>query len=339
MDMQRLWPHEAQKIAHTILTRHNVPQRLATEISNTLLAAQMDGCDSHGLYRLMGIVHSIQVGKVNLNARPVVQASSPNIIKVDAQYGFSQSAFKLGLPLVCEAALDQGLAALVIRRCVHFSALWVELEQIAARGLAAIAMNPTQSYVAPFGGKRALLGTNPLAFAWPRSNKDPMVFDFATSMIARGDIELQRQAQGRIPLGWGVDEHGQDCEDPAHVLDHGAMLAFGGHKGAALSLMIELLAGALIGDFTSPESTDYDEQQHALPMHGELILAFNPKVFSDDAQLTEQKAEALFQSIQDQGARIPSQRRYQNRAKSLKQGMQISRVLYDQLMALAGEGE
>lgn len=334
MNMHRLTPLEAQQIAQNILTKYGVNQELASEISNTMLVAQMDGCQSHGLYRLTGLVHTIQSGKVNLKAQPVVHASSPSLIKVDAQYGFSQAAFKVGLPLLCEAVAQYGLAALVIQRCLHFSALWVELEQIASKGFAAMAMNPTQSYVAPFGGKKALFGTNPLAFAWPRLNHDPLIFDFATSMIARGDIELHRHSQQSIPLGWGVDEHGHDCRDAATVLDHGAMLAFGGHKGSALSLMIELLAGALIGDFTSPESTEYDENKHALPMHGELIIAFNPSQFSDDPLMSDQKAEALFEAMQDQGARLPSQRRYQNRAKSLKEGIEISEALFEQLMLL-----
>lgn len=111
--------------------------------------------------------------------------------------------------------------------------------------------------MAPAGGKKPVFGTNPIAFSWPRPNTNPFVFDFATSAIARGDIEL--------------------------------------------------LLGALIGDLTSAQSLAFDAGAGATPCHGELILAFDPKVFLGDAYATSlQQAEALFESITEQGARLPS---------------------------------
>jgi LDH2 family malate/lactate/ureidoglycolate dehydrogenase len=113
------------------------------------------------------------------------------------------------------------------------------------------------------------------------------------------------------------------------------MLAFGGHKGSALSAMIELLAGPLIGDMTSAESMAFDEGVGAAPCHGELILAFDPKVFlGPDAAQHVARAETMFESIVGQGARLPSQRRYEARGRSKVNGVRIPKALYDDLQTL-----
>ena len=142
-------------------------------------------------------------------------------------------------------------------------------------------MNPSHSWVAPEGGKEPVFGTNPIAFAWPRPGGVPFVFDFATSAIARGDIELHAKQGKAIPPEWAIDADGRPTTDPKAALQ-GAMRTFGGHKGSALAAMVELLGGALIGDMTSRESMDFDEGVGATPCHGELVIAFDPKVFLGD---------------------------------------------------------
>lgn len=195
------------------------------------------------------------------------------------------------------------------------------MEALTARGLVALACNPTQAYVAPAGGRRPLFGTNPLAFGWPRPEGPPFVFDFATSAVARGEIELHRRAGKALPEGWGVDAEGAPSNDARTVLEEGAMLTFGGHKGSALSAMIELLAGPLIGDLTSPESSAVDAGAGGLPYHGELILAFDPQRFLGTAVADyQQRAEQLFAGVEAQGARLPSQRRYQARERNTTRG-------------------
>ncbi len=303
-------------------------------VAATVLAGERDGCASHGLYRLLGCVHSLKAGKVVADAEPEVFDQAPAIVRVDARGGFSRLAFQAGLPALLAKTRDCGIAALAINHCVHFSALWVEIEALVDAGLVALACTPSHAWVAPAGGNRPVFGTNPIAFGWPRAGHAPFVFDFATSAIARGDIELHRRAGKPIPEGWGIDAEGRPSTDAAAVLQ-GAMLTFGGHKGSALAAMVELIAGPLIGDLTSAESLAFDSGSQSSPYHGELIIALDPQRFLGSA--CEQhlaRAEALFDSIQGQGARLPSQRRYQARARSAEQGVQIPQALYDDLKAL-----
>ncbi|EPX63510.1 Ureidoglycolate/malate/sulfolactate dehydrogenase family [Cystobacter fuscus DSM 2262] len=336
--MARMALDELRQLAEAVLRHHGFIEDQLRAIAATLVAGQRDECAAHGLYRLLGIVATLKAGKVVPDAVPEVHDVAPAIVKVDARGGFSQLAFAVGLPLLEEKARRNGLAALAINRCVHFSALWIEIEALTARGLVALACNPTQAYVAPAGGRRPLFGTNPLAFGWPRAGREPFVFDFATSAVARGEIELHRRAGKPLPDGWGVDAQGEPSQDARTVLEEGALLTFGGHKGSALSAMIELLAGPLIGDLTSPESSAHDGGSGALPYHGELILALDPQRFLGPAVAEyQQRAEALFAGIQAQGARLPSQRRFEARARSDAQGVEVPDALLADVRALLNQ--
>ncbi|MBS7661885.1 Ldh family oxidoreductase [Pseudomonas lalucatii] len=332
--MIRLTLEQARELAQDILRSNGFSEPHVQAVTATVLAGERDGCASHGLYRLLGCVSSLKAGKVVADAEPQVFDQAPAIVRVDARGGFSQLAFQAGLPALLAKTRDCGIAALAINRCVHFSALWVEIEALTDAGLVALACTPSHAWVAPAGGTQPVFGTNPIAFGWPRSGRQPFIFDFATSAIARGDIELHRRAGQPIPLGWGIDAQGQPSTDAAAVLN-GAMLTFGGHKGSALAAMVELIAGPLIGDLTSAESLAFDAGSRSSPYHGELIIALDPRRFlGEDADSHLGRAESLFASIQGQGARLPSQRRYQARARSAEQGVQIPQALYDDLKAL-----
>jgi delta1-piperideine-2-carboxylate reductase len=329
---------EVRELALQVLTHHGLSGAQAQAVSNVIMAGERDECHSHGVFRLLMCTRSLRDGKVACHAEPKVTDRSAAVVAVDAQFGFSQLAFEIGSRHLVEKVRRTGIAALVINNCFHFSALWPEVESLAEQGLAAVAMTPSHACVAPAGGSRAVFGTNPMAFGWPRPGDHPYVFDFATSVVARGEIELYRRSGRAIPPGWGIDATGAPTTDAATVLQHGAMLTFGGYKGSALSTMIELLAGPLIGDMTSLESKALDDKSGnagGAPCHGELILAFDPAFFSQGDALADQaRAEQLFEAITDQGARLPSQRRFEARARSLAHGVRIPRALHEDVLAL-----
>jgi delta1-piperideine-2-carboxylate reductase len=294
----------------------------AQALSQVIVAGERDNCKSHGVYRVEGVLRTIKAGKVDPAAEPEVGPLQDSaIVKVNARGGFSNPAFNLGLPLLASRARQFGLAALVINDCTHFAALWPEVEAITDLGLAAMVMCPSYASVAPAGGREPLLGTNPFGFGWPREDGPPYVFDFATSVVARGEIELHRRAGTPLPPGWAIDADGHPTTDPQAALD-GALLPFGGHKGSAIGTMIELLAGIMIGDKTSPEALAYLGATNLGPSHGELVLAFDPARFAEGRPGSPfARAEVLFDAILGQGARLPSQRRFAARIKSQADGI------------------
>ena len=314
---------ELKALITGILVNAGFSPLAANSVATAIALGERDACKAHGVYRIEGCLRTLKAGKVVADAVPQLADDGSGIIRVDAMNGFSGPAFELGAPVVAARARKLGVAALVINHCTHFSALWPEVEVLTEMGVAALAMCPSYATVAPAGGTRPLLGTNPLAFGWPRPGRDPYVFDFATSVAARGEIELYRRAGRKLPEGWGVDAEGRPTTDPAEALA-GAMLPFGSHKGSAISTMIELLAGAMIGDLTSTEALDYLGTTKFLPHHGELILAFSPEAFAGRGGDPFTKAEVLLEAIAGQGARLPSQRRFAARGKAMAEGIALN---------------
>ena len=325
---------EVYTLSLEVLLHAGLSRAQAEPVARTIAAGERDECHAHGLYRLPDYVETVRSPMFVRDAEPEVTDVTAAFSRSNAKFGFSLLAFEQALPALEAKARSQGIAALAINHCFHFSALWFEIEQLTGRGLAALIVTPSHSWVAPSGGSKPLLGTNPIAFGWPRRDHPPYVFDFATSATARGNIAVRELAGESIPLGWGVDATGAPSIDPAAVLQ-GAMLTFGGHKGSALSTMIELMAGPLIGDLTSMESTAFDAGHKAAPSHGELIVAFDLTVLGGaENETSDARAEALFAAFAEQGARLPSQRRYEARGRSLRDGVRVSRQLHDRIRGL-----
>lgn len=295
----------------------------AGSLADVMASGERDGCKSHGIYRLGGILRTMEAGLVRKDAVARVVSEEGAIVKVDGMGGFANPAFQTGLAALVRATQTHGLAALVVNNCVHFSALWWEIEAVVAHDLAALAMCPSYATVAPTGGSLPLLGTNPVAFGWPRPGKPPYVFDFATSVAARGEIELHRRAGTDLPEGWAVGPDGQPTVQPEAALA-GAMLPFGGHKGSAISTMVELLGAVMIGDLTSKAALERIGTTNFLPQHGELLIAFGPRRFTQDTQAMFARSEELFALIVDQGARLPSSRRFAARLKTATEGIALS---------------
>ncbi|MEZ5797754.1 MAG: Ldh family oxidoreductase [Paracoccaceae bacterium] len=308
----------------TIFARAGLRPESAAEVARVIAAGERDNCKSHGIYRIEGCLRVIAAGKMVPDAAPVIHDAGRAVIEVDAGGGFSNPAFHAAKDLVAARARELGLAALVIRDCLHFSALWHDVEALAEAGLAGLSMCPSYSFVAPAGGTQPLLGTNPLAFGWPRPGAHPYVFDFATSVAARGEIELHRRAGKPIPEGWAIDRDGQPTTDPEAALA-GAMLTFGGHKGSAISTMVELLAGAMLGEFMSKEALEFMGGSDLLPRHGALVIALDPQSFAARSGRDPiAEGERLLTAIGAQGARLPSERRFAARRKALRDGIELS---------------
>ncbi|QIB34292.1 Ldh family oxidoreductase [Ancylobacter pratisalsi] len=337
-DTVRISLDEVHALCRDTLLGVGLAEPHALAIARSITRAQADECHSHGLYRLLGYVASVRSGKAARDVLPVLSRTTPVILRVDARRTFAPLAIEIGVPALVEAAKTYGIAALAIHDCYHFSALWADIEPAVDAGLAAWCFTIGQSCVAPAGGTRPLLGTNPIAFGWPGPKQAPFIFDFATSAAARGEIELKRRAGEPIPQGWAVGPDGAPTTDPAQALA-GALLPFGGHKGSALSMMVELIAGPLIGDLTSRQAAAVENGDSGPPLGGELFIAIDPAVFGPatlDQRLAE--ADAVFAAARQQpGVRLPSERRYAARARS-REGALVSAALLAELRTLSEPG-
>ena len=193
----------------------------------------------------------------------------------------------------------------------HFAALWPETEYLAERGLSSIACTVYKPSVAPAGATEPFFGTNPISFAWPRKNSTPLVFDMATSTLAMGDVQIAARDGHSVPHGTGLGPDGKPSDDPKEILK-GVLLPFGGYKGSAISLMIELFSAGLTGDNFSFEAAKTDNNDGGPAKGGELVLAINPELIAGPNWDTH--SEGFFNEIKQlKGIRLPGERRHRNR--------------------------
>ena len=305
----------------------------AAAVADIVTMAERDGCVSHGLFRLPGYVATLKSGKVDGKARPTVTKLAPAVVQVNGHNAFAPTALQAGRPALIEAAKTCGIAVMPLIGVHHFAALWTELEPVCEAGLAAFACTSYKPSVIPAGGKKALFGTNPIAFGWPRNGRPPMIFDMATSVMARGEVGVAARDGHTLPEGVGVDAEGNPTTDPNEILK-GALMTFGGYKGSSLSMMVELLAGAMIGESFSFEAAERDNNDGGPPQGGEFLMAINPSLVRGNDDWGDH-AESFFDKIYEQdGTRLPGDRRISNRDKHDKTGVEVSQIILDKIAAL-----
>ena len=324
------------QLLRQIFLRHGTSVEVADILAHNCATAQRDGAHSHGTFRIPGYLSTLASGWVDGKARPVVEDVASGYVAVDAAGGFAQPALAAARGLLVTKAREAGIAVLAIRNSHHFAALWPDVEPFAAEGLVALSVVNSMTCVVPHGGNKPLFGTNPIAFAAPCAGKDPLVFDMATSALAHGDVQIAARASHSVPVGTGVDKHGQPTTDPAAILEGGALLPFGGHKGSALSMMVELLAAALTGGNFSFE---FDWKRHPgaqTPWTGQLIIVIDPSKSAgrDFAVRSRELVERMHEAGQ---IRLSGDRRYRQRALSHTQGISMPVQELERLRALAGE--
>ncbi len=324
---------QVRDLALTTLKNNGCNDENAQAIAETITTAERDGSASHGLFRLPGYVASLKSGKANGAAAPKVTRPRPAVVHVDNDDGFAPLGIVAGREQLIEAARSQGIACMALVRSHHFAALWHEVEPLCDAGLCALACTAHTAAVAPSGGNRKLFATNPIAFGWPRKNAPPVVFDMATAAMARGEIMLAARDGHDVPVGAGLDAEGNDTTDPNAILNGGVQLPFGGYKGSAISMMVELLAAALVGERFSYEATEADNKDGGPARGGEFILAIDPTASAGDGWA--EHAEGLFERmLAMDGVRLPGDRRYKNRAKAPSEGVQVPAALHEKIKSL-----
>ena len=303
---------EIYQLANKTLLANGCDEENANILSDTIMRAERDGSLSHGLFRLPAYVASLKSKKVNGKARPEIKKISSSVIKVLGNHALAPMVLKLGLPELIKLAKETGVAILAITNSHHMAAMWPETEAVAEEGLAAFACTSYKPMVAPAGAKKALFGTNPISFAWPRPGKTPVVYDMATAAMAMGEVQVAAREGHKVPIGTGLNKDGKETTDPNEIAKGGVLLPFGGYKGSGIARMVELLAGALIGENFSYETAAKDNKDGGPPSGGEFILAMSPEKIAGPNW--NKHSNEFFEKMKSMdGVRLPGERRHKNR--------------------------
>jgi (2R)-3-sulfolactate dehydrogenase (NADP+) len=322
------------ELALKALIAAKTSERNADSVTRSIVAAEADGLHSHGLMRLPAYCEHVLCGKVNGHAVPRVDQRASGAIDVDAACGFAHPAIDAGFQALVPAARDTGIAALAVRNSYNCGVVGHHVEHLAREGLIGVAFVNSPAAIAPWGGTRPLFGTNPIAFAAPRRNGDPLVIDQSSSVIARGEVMLKAREGKPIPDTWGLDSAGRPTTDPGAVLKGGSMAPSGGYKGVGLALMVEVLAAALTGASLSFNASSLADNEGGPPRIGQFFIAIDPAAFGGSA--FPDHMDALCAAIAGQaGARLPGSRRMASRARTPQAGVRIGRKLYDDIASRA----
>ncbi|MFM1967855.1 MAG: hypothetical protein RL590_712 [Actinomycetota bacterium] len=317
--------------ATRILKRVGTAEEDALSVAESLVSAQEAGHTSHGVMRLVEYVDFVKQGQVNPIARPKITSERGAVINLDGQWGWGQIACKLAVELVAERALKFGIATVAIDSCNHIGRLGEYMEMLAKRSLVAIMFCNTGPSVAAHGGKTRLFGTNPFAAAIPSTDGN-IVIDFATAGTAEGKIRVSRSIGEKVPEGLIITKDGKPTTNPEAFYEGGALLPFGGHKGYCLSLLIDLLGGAMSGVHPAMN----ESYKHG---NGTMLIAMDPDFFVGreefDKDITESKRQIKNAppAIDGYSVLLPGEVEANSKENNLD-GIQILEVVWNSILEL-----
>ena len=222
----------------------------------------------------------------------------------------------------------------------HAGALGVYLMPVAEAGLVGLATCNGPAAISPWGGKRALYNTSPIAACLPRRDADALAIDLSVTTVARGKIMLAARRGERLPEGWALDREGRPTTDPNDALTGGgSMFPIGGMKGAMLALLVEALSACLTGAAIGPEMDSYFAERGNRPRSGHLFLVLDPAAFAGTDTFDARLEALVALMLAEEGVRLPGARRHTTRTAALRDGIAVPADLHNQLRELSHEGK
>jgi LDH2 family malate/lactate/ureidoglycolate dehydrogenase len=272
--MPTISPVTLRDLVQQILEAVGTSPTTATFMAESLVDSNLAGHDSHGVMRLLLYAETARAGHVDAAVEPTLVSRTGATAIVDAHYGWGQPAMWLATGEAIDLARQFGIGAAAVQNCYHIGRVAPYVERIAAARCIGIAMANAGPAVAPYGSRKRILGTNPIAWAAPRAGDQPSLsFDIATAMIAEGKVRVAKAKGELVPPGVIVTTDGVPSQIPDDFYDGGALLPFGGHKGSGLSLLAQVIGRGLAG--LTPQSSKVQRG-----VNGPFVIAINPDVFT-----------------------------------------------------------
>ena len=323
----------AEALVIDALVANRTSHRNAVFVAKALIGAELAGQAGHGLRRVPAYAAQAEAGKVDGFAVPSAERLRPGVVRIDAGFGFAYPALDLAITHLDDMAPSQGIALAGIFRSHHAGVAGLTVEALAERGLVALMFANTPAAMAPWGGRRPLFGTDPIAFACPVKGGAPIVVDVSLSKVARGKIMAAAQKGEPIPEGWALDADGHPTADSKAALA-GTMVPLGDAKGTALALMVEIMCAGLTGANYAYEATTYFDAAGAPPNTGQVLVAIDPDAFGPGIAV-ERFAEMAAAVEGEPGARLPGRRRQTIRGDLAAGGIHADAALVAQIRALS----
>lgn len=326
---------EIEDLSFRALVAAGTSETNARPLAVATAATEADGIASHGLLYIPIYCEHVQCGKVDGRAEPRLARPAPSVLTVDAATGFAHAAIDLGFDQLIPLARSQGVAALAIRNSYNCGVLGYHTARLAREGLVGLGFTNAPASIAPSGGSKPVVGTNPFSLAVPGENGEPAILiDQSASTIAKSEV-MKRAREGRpIPVGWALDAEGNPTTDPEVGLK-GSMAPSGGYKGVGVALLVETMAAALTGATLGIDASPFSGTAGGPPRTGQFFIAIDPGTTSGDrfAPLVARLAAA----VHDQdNAHLPGDGRRIRRLRSREQGVAVNTATLERIENIIG---
>ncbi len=330
-----LTPKQARKLVMEALQGAGARKENVEFLADGIIDTELSGLAGHGFYWLQYYCSHVKSGKVDGKAKPVVRKLSSVAFRADARHGFAHPAIEKGFAKLIPAAHRFGIAGLAVHNSYNAATLGFHTGYLARQGLVAFGFTNSTPAIAPFGGKIPVIGTNPLSFAVPGAKgKIAFLIDQSSSAVAWTAVKRAAEEGRAIPLGWALDKNGQPTTDPKSGLE-GSMMPAGGYKGFGQGLIVEIMCAAISGALLGTQMGSFTADDGKPIDCGQFFIALDPKTFSGG--LFNKQVKRLTASILAQeGARLPNARREANKKRLAKEGLTLSRELFDTIKSYAG---
>ena len=212
--------------------------------------------------------------------------------------------------------------------------LGIHLLPVAEAGLVGLAFTNSPAAIPPWGGRKALFGTNPVAAVFPRKEQNPIVVDLALTTVVRGRIMMSMRKGEAIPEGWALDRNGKPTTDPKEAIEHGSLFPIGGAKGAMLALMFELICASLTGAAIGAEADSFFSEQGNRPRIGQSFIVIDPSALAGTEKFSERVETIVAAMLADPEVRLPGARRFACEKTARSRGIEIPDELLAQIEKL-----
>ena len=306
---------------------------VAAIMADAIAAAELDGIPSHGLFYLPTYCQHLKCGKVNPDARIVSEVRGASVT-VDADAGFAHPAISLAFERLVPAAREFGVATAAIRKSYNCGVLGYHTEALSRAGLVGIGFTNAPASIAPWGGKKPLVGTNPISVAVPDAlGGTAFLIDQSASVVAKSEVMKHDHAGRPIPVGWALDPEGNPTTEPSVGL-RGSMVPAGGAKGFGLALFVELMAACLTGANLGKDAAPFSGTAGGPPGTGQFFIAIDPGATSSG--LFAERVAAIVSAMKDmEGVRLPGERRFAARNRIVREGIPVSGDLVERVRSIA----
>ncbi|HJV11183.1 MAG TPA: Ldh family oxidoreductase [Burkholderiales bacterium] len=321
------------QLACTALERAGANHRMAEAAARHLVRAEAQGLATHGLSRVPFYCGMLRRGRADGAAEPVMVAERAGACLIDNRDGLPYVSAQWAVEEAIQRARRNGIACAGIRNSGHVGVLGIHVEAIAQAGMVGFGFTNSPSAIPPWGGKKPLFGTNPMAVAFPRSGKAPIIVDLALTTVVRGRIMMAMKRGERIPEGWALDRNGKPTTDPKEAIEHGSLFPIGGAKGAMLALSFELICAALTGAAIGPEADSFFTEEGNRPRIGQAFMAIDPGALAGMKTYWERTEAVVSTMLSDPEVRLPGARRFAAE-ESARKGIEVPDDLLAQIEKL-----